>query len=619
MIALPAWLITNSLAVAGLYPIAWLLSRLCRTRPAVAHLVWLLLIVKLIAPPLVYWPWSLDRLAVVFAPAKTVSQPVAANETVAASADMESMQPRLLGEPKILIEQSSSSSPLARLDPQPLAEARWNLAPLIFPVWSLGATVIALGGLRALWLQRRALRACQPAPDYLVQRIKELAAQIGIRPPAALIRSRLSTPVLCCAGRPRLLWPSEMSDPQTVARSDGVLAHELAHIKRHDHWTVYLELLAAIVCWWNPLFWLIRRQLHQTRELACDALALAVARQPRADYAKELLSISTSPRQAIVLAPAFGAGLASRHFLKRRLTMVFDDRVSPRTPAAGIALLLALAAVALPAVTLAQQAAVSSAPTDIPAFVEEEPVAQSDSTATIPAPAFPTNDVPASATQNAAQSPTPVKVSEDARVPAIQNEGLPLNSSFTVTTPVTEATLRKLGRFAESRTFQAVLPNGGGTLRLRKNDDGSIDVELEQAGVRLVQSQVERRSNTAPAPNTATSSPTYPWTGLNTTAAASSPATALQPTLSSALPQTYATAANTSLSARDSLDKEMLKSDVDLAKINLEEKMVQVDIARKDGKDQDRIHLAELAVRRAQIELDRAELQLKKGISASRR
>jgi hypothetical protein len=63
----------------------------------------------------------------------------------------------------------------------------------------------------------------------------------------------------------------------------------------------------------------------------------------------------------------------------------------------------------------------------------------------------------------------------------------------------------------------------------------------------------------------------------------------------------------------------MLKSDVDLAKINLEEKIVQVEIAKKDGKDQDRIHLAELAVRRAQIELDRAELQLKKGMPANRR
>jgi hypothetical protein len=100
---------------------------------------------------------------------------------------------------------------------------------------------------------------------------------------------------------------------------------------------------------------------------------------------------------------------------------------------------------------------------------------------------------------------------------------------------------------------------------------------------------------------------------------APSPTSALQPTVSGVAPLTFSTAANTSLSSRDALDKEMLKSDVDLAKINLEEKMVQCDIAKKDGSDKDRVRLAELAVRRAQIELDRAELQLKKGVSASRR
>src|SRR5262245_16885090 len=223
MIALPAWLMTNAIVVAGLYPVAWLLCRLCRTRPAAAHLVWLVLLAKLVAPPLVYWPWSLRQLADALTPVKTISQPVMVNDTLAAPAEIEPLKVDTQArDPQIPIEQSVSSPPPAHFDPQPLTEVQWNQASVIFLLWTLGAAATALGGLRALWLHRRALRSCEPAPDYLVQRIKEIAGQIGVRPPRALIRQRLSTPILCCAGRPLLLWPHEMSDPETVARSDGV-------------------------------------------------------------------------------------------------------------------------------------------------------------------------------------------------------------------------------------------------------------------------------------------------------------------------------------------------------------------------------------------------------------
>jgi len=43
---------------------------------------------------------------------------------------------------------------------------------------------------------------------------------------------------------------------------------------------------------------------------------------------------------------------------------------------------------------------------------------------------------------------------------------------------------------------------------------------------------------------------------------------------------------------------------------------VQLEIAQKDGSDANRLRLAKLAVDRAMVELKRAELQLKRGISA---
>ena len=50
-----------------------------------------------------------------------------------------------------------------------------------------------------------------------------------------------------------------------------ILAHELAHLRRRDHWVRAVELIVSTVYWWNPLVWVIRRQIHQAEDLCCDA------------------------------------------------------------------------------------------------------------------------------------------------------------------------------------------------------------------------------------------------------------------------------------------------------------------------------------------------------------
>src|SRR5262249_8188685 len=172
---------------------------------------------------------------------------------------------------------------------------------------------------------------------------------------------------------------------------------------------------------------------------------------------------------------------------------------------------------------------------------------------TIPAPAFPTDDAP-SATQNAAQAQTPATVYEDSTVRPTQSGSRTASSFTATTTPITEATVRKLGRFElvyddrgrAHKTFQAVLPHGGGPLRRRKNDDGRIEVELEQATIRYQHSQAVRTYGSTSTPTPATNSPindaavTVPQvTGKDTVAGSQSlpgPALAPLPTLSSSAP-----------------------------------------------------------------------------------
>src|SRR5260370_41859596 len=56
------WLIQNSLVAGVMAGVVAAVCRFARPSPAVRHALWLVVLIKLIAPPLVYWPWSAREL-----------------------------------------------------------------------------------------------------------------------------------------------------------------------------------------------------------------------------------------------------------------------------------------------------------------------------------------------------------------------------------------------------------------------------------------------------------------------------------------------------------------------------------------------------------------------------
>ena len=67
----------------------------------------------------------------------------------------------------------------------------------------------------------------------------------------------LQSPFVWGVGRPRLMWPA--GDSGAPRNPRAVMAHELAHVKRRDHWVAWFEIVATSLLWWNPLVWFVRR------------------------------------------------------------------------------------------------------------------------------------------------------------------------------------------------------------------------------------------------------------------------------------------------------------------------------------------------------------------------
>ena len=144
--------------------------------------------------------------------------------------------------------------------------------------------------------------------------------------------------------RPIILVPAGFEALPAESR-DAVIVHELAHIQAHDFLLRGLAEIVRALIWFQPLVWIVWRELREEQELACDNRVLAAGGKPSA-YAKLLLDWDACRGMDSLIA----VGIAHQSCLKRRLYALLEtDLRRDKVAGAAVAgaLLLALAA-ALP-------------------------------------------------------------------------------------------------------------------------------------------------------------------------------------------------------------------------------------------------------------------------------
>ncbi len=345
------WLVENTLTIAILIPIVAAASRLCRNRPALEHVLWVVVLLKFMTPPLAVWPIPLPIVSLV---AQSRVAPVDGLPLASTGAHLASESdhaPLPMPEGPAISDSLRPAQPLA--DP---ATALSTALALLTGIWAVGFAACAARQARRITRHVALVRTAKKAPAGLILEIERIALQVGLRPPRALVTRSIASPFIWFLGRLSLIWPEAMCDRDDIIRSRGVIAHELAHARRGDHYLAWLELVAGLCWWWNPLFWFVRKRLRESAELACDAIALSVCPQSRRTYAELLLALSSSSSPAIP-APVLGIRAGSTTSFERRLSMILSERVSGKVPTWGLAAAAALAFLALPGWSLGQKPA----------------------------------------------------------------------------------------------------------------------------------------------------------------------------------------------------------------------------------------------------------------------
>lgn len=178
-----------------------------------------------------------------------------------------------------IVTESFTPSPGASANPLQV------IIPLLALVWAAGVLALCLYTLVSWWRLRRRVADAVPVRDNIFE------------------SDRVPTPFVFGLARPRIYLPSTLPE----AARGPVLAHEQAHIARHDHWWKPLGFALAAVYWFNPLLWAAYVLFCRDIELACDERVVKqFAPGQRADYSQALLECSAGRRGLGACPLAFG-------------------------------------------------------------------------------------------------------------------------------------------------------------------------------------------------------------------------------------------------------------------------------------------------------------------------
>jgi beta-lactamase regulating signal transducer with metallopeptidase domain len=320
-------LLIHGLSVLLLALLVELACRLGRFRPALCHALWLVVLLKLMVPPLVAWPVSSESL---FAGLKTVSVPEQNGNSPARAGIAHVSR-------GISITDTGAGNE-ALISPAPATGPAQRLSPALPPmtialgIWCAGALIFSGIGLWQIRRARRQLQEGRPLPGWQQAMLEETCRKIGVAIPRALELSSIDGIYMQAVGRPVLLVSSSSLESIEASRWNTIIVHELAHLKRRDHWVAWALFLARIVWWWNPLFWWIEKRVHLYSELACDAWVVSIHPDERRNYAESIVRVMALLSKRRAAAPVLGLAAWRAVSEERRLWMIMKSTSESRLP-----------------------------------------------------------------------------------------------------------------------------------------------------------------------------------------------------------------------------------------------------------------------------------------------
>lgn len=265
----------------------------------------------------------------------------------------------------------------------------FDLQPWIVVLWAAGVGLLSLRMAGGLFWVRHLCRHAQAEADAQWQAcLQRLATRMGIARKVALrIGHDGDGPVTAGWWRPLVVLPAAIVARMPAELVEALIAHELAHVRRHDYLVNLLQGAVETLLFYHPVVWWLSRRIRIERELVADDLAAAALGEPR----RLALALSELDRHAGMrslpppsrYAPAAHGG----HLMSRIRQLVRPERRAIGSAVALPLIGLAIAGAAFYAhahLAPAQSTAATTATTHVPP--PAPPPAPAAPAAAVPAP-----------------------------------------------------------------------------------------------------------------------------------------------------------------------------------------------------------------------------------------
>jgi beta-lactamase regulating signal transducer with metallopeptidase domain len=216
--------------------------------------------------------------------------------------------------------------------------------PTIVMIWAFGVLLLSVrllfGWIRAHELARR--NATPAGRDWQLAAAR-LSEALRLRRGVELLESAaVEVPTVIGFVKPVILLPVATLSGLSTDQIEMILAHELAHIRRHDFLINLIQAVVETLLFYHPAVWWISHCVRVEREHCCDDMAVAVCGNAL-QYARALTRLEelrVDPAHAFIAAN--GGSLMSR--IRRLIPQRIESPNGPSRWAAGAALLTVLLA-----------------------------------------------------------------------------------------------------------------------------------------------------------------------------------------------------------------------------------------------------------------------------------
>lgn len=356
--------LSNLLFASGLAAFTYFITKVWKN-PNLAHALWLLVLLKLLTPPLVTVspPGFLLVDSKLLIAEQTIDTALTLPQEENSSNDeMDPISPNwaippVFSDKPLFVPAIDSRSAVGVEYASILSWPQWLLL-----VWGLGLCAYVFVALRRHLCLLRVITESQQPDAVLKEDAQRIARQMGVVVcPQLRITSVDVCPLVLGGWRKQvILLPTQLLSELSRDQIRSVLAHELAHIRRRDHFVRFFEIFVLALHWWNPLAWLASWKLQQAEEECCDAWVTWALPEHRRSYGQTLLQTVEFLTEKKLLRPATGT-FFGKCFLERRINMILNQTVNRKMSRAACLAIFAVGMLVLP-IAFAQEFTTESSP-----------------------------------------------------------------------------------------------------------------------------------------------------------------------------------------------------------------------------------------------------------------